>query len=96
MITHIVFFSFKIEGKAENITEAKKRIESMVGKVPTLKELEVGINFADEERAMDMALITRFDDRDGLAQYAVHPVHLEVIEYIKRVADYTKVVDYES
>jgi hypothetical protein len=95
MVTHIVFFAFQEKGKRANLIEARRRIEAMMGAVPTLKHVEVGINFADEDRAMDMALVTQFEDRDGLSAYATHPVHLEVIAYIKRVAEYTKVVDYE-
>jgi hypothetical protein len=96
MVTHIVFFSFKNENKQANMVEVKKRIESMMGKIAPLKEMEVGFDFSAKERAMDMALVTRFDDKEELGIYATHPVHLEVIEYIKTVVEYTKVVDYES
>ena len=96
MITHIVFIALKPENKTENALEAKRRIEAMMGKVESLRFIEVGINFAEEDRAMDLALTARFDDQEGLEAYAVHPVHLEVIEYIKSVAEYTKVVDYED
>ena len=96
MVTHIVFITFKPENRAENIREAKRRIEAMMGRVESLRSIEVGINFSDETRAMDLALTARFDDRAGLEAYATHPVHLEVIDFIKSVADYTKVVDYEN
>jgi antibiotic biosynthesis monooxygenase (ABM) superfamily enzyme len=95
MVTHIVFFAFQERDKTSHMAEAKRRIEAMMGVVPTLKHVEVGINFADEARAMDMALVTQFEDREGLVAYATHPAHLEVIAYIKGVAEYTKVVDYE-
>ena len=96
MITHIVFIALKPENKAENALEAKRRIEAMMGKVESLRFIEVGINFTNKERAMDLALTARFDDREGLEAYAVHPIHLEVIDFIKSVAEYTKVVDYEN
>jgi antibiotic biosynthesis monooxygenase (ABM) superfamily enzyme len=95
MVTHIVFFTFKPEEKSTHLLEAKRRIEEMAGKIPSLKSLEVGLNFSQEARAMDMALVTQFDDRDGLDLYATHPIHREVIAYIKHVAEYTQVVDYE-
>jgi len=96
MVTHIVFFAFHPENIEEHLTEAKRRIEAMADTIPSLRHLEVGINFSEEERAMDMALLTRFEDRAGLEAYAVNPVHQEVIAYISNVARYTKVVDYES
>ncbi len=76
--------------------EAKRRIEAMMDRIESLKEMEVGFDFSHKERAMDMALVTRFDDREGLEIYATHPVHLEVIEYLKEVVEYTKVVDFEN
>ncbi len=96
MVTHIVFIAFKPENKIENAFEAKRRIEAMMGEVESLRSIEVGINFADKERAMDLALTARFDDREGLEAYATHPVHMKVIAFIQSVADYTKVVDYEN
>ena len=96
MITHIVFIALKPENKTENALEAKRRIEVMMGKVESLRSIEVGINFSEEDRAMDLVLTARFDDREGLEAYATHPVHLKVIEFIQSVAEYTKVVDYEN
>lgn len=96
MVTHIVFFEFKKENKQAHMEEAKRRIEAMMDRIESLKEMEVGFDFSHKERAMDMALVTRFDDREGLEIYATHPVHLEVIEYLKEVVEYTKVVDIEN
>ena len=96
MVTHIVFFALREENKAANAREAKRRIEAMLGQIDGLSDLEVGINFSKEERAMDMALIARLTDRKALESYAVHPVHQAVIAYIKTIAEYTKVVDYDG
>ena len=97
MVTHIVLIKFREEpGREENIRKAKELIDGLTTKVPSLRSMETGVNFSPEERAMDLSLIARFDDRKGLEEYAVHPDHLEVIDYIKSVAEYSKVVDYES
>jgi hypothetical protein len=45
---------------------------------------------------MDLVLRATFDVRQGLEEYAVHPEHLRVIDYIKSVAEYSRVVDYET
>ena len=84
------------EEKEERIRRARDRIEALREKVPSLRRMETGINFASEERAMDLVLTATFDDREGLERYAVHPEHLKVIEYIKSVAEYSKVADYEK
>ncbi len=97
MVVHIVMIKLKDEfNNQETKKEIKSKIESLLGVVPSLKSMEVGINFADEERAMDISLTATFDDKEGLREYAVDKYHQEVIEFIKKVASYTKVVDYEK
>jgi len=95
MIVHIVLFKFKEENKQANMIQAKQMLEDLMGAVPSLRSIDVGINFSKEERAMDMSIITTFEGKEGLDAYAVHPEHLKVIDFIKQVVEYTKVVDYE-
>jgi hypothetical protein len=89
-------FQFKEEHKKANMIQAKQMLENLMGVVPTLKSIDVGLNFSAEERAMDLSIITTFESKEGLDAYAVHPEHLKVVEFIKRVVDYSKVVDYEK
>jgi len=94
MVKHIVMFDFKEENRAENLQRAKEMLEALIGTVPTLKSMEVGINFSQEERAMNLSLYSEFDDKEGLEAYAVHPEHLKVVDFIKSVASASKVSDY--
>jgi len=96
MVTHIVMFVFKPENKETNIAQAKAMLESLKTTVPPLKSIEVGVNFSPEARAMDLSIITTFDDRQSLDAYATHPEHLKVVEFIKGVVEYSKVCDYEG
>jgi hypothetical protein len=96
MIVHIVMFQFKEEQKSENIAKAKAMLEALVGKVGPLLSMEVGIDFSGSERAMDLSLISTFETKEGLAEYAVHPAHLEVVAFIKEVTTQSRVVDYEK
>lgn len=96
MVIHVVMFAFKKSTAAEEIEEARRAIEGMMDLVPGLKNIKAGLNFAEEDRAMDMVLISHFDDREALDFYATHPEHLKVIAYIKTIAEYTKVVDFEA
>ncbi len=95
MVVHIVLFKFKEENKKPNMIQAKQMLESLMGAVPTLRSIDVGINFAQEERAMDLSIVTLFESQDGLDAYATHPEHLKVVAFIKTVVEYSKVVDYE-
>ncbi|MDD5406854.1 MAG: Dabb family protein [Sulfurovaceae bacterium] len=96
MIVHVVLFSFKEDEKILNIKKAKEMLAALQDKVPSLKYIEIGENFCVEGRAMDLSIITHFDTKEDLQEYAVHPEHLEVINFIKQVVEYSKVVDYET
>jgi hypothetical protein len=76
------------------LKKAKEMLEALMKSIPALKSIEVGINFAQEERAMDLSLYSEFEDKEGLESYANHPAHLEVVAFIKLVASASKVVDY--
>ena len=94
MIVHIVMFAFKEENKAQNIESVKEKLLALPDLIEELVSMEVGINFTESERAMDLSLYSKFETVEDLKAYAVHPEHLKVVELIKEVTEYTKVVDY--
>ena len=94
MVKHIVMFDFKDEKKEENIKKAKEMLLALLESIPSLKKMEVGLNFSTEERAMDLSIYTEFEDRAGLDAYAIHSQHLEVVAFIKTVVIGSKVSDY--
>ncbi len=96
MITHVVMIRFRAGVTDEAIRAIEQRIAALAGRIPGLESMETGRNFSPEERAMDLVLIARLTTREALAGYAIHPEHLAVIDALKPLADYTKVVDYET
>ncbi|MEA2098656.1 MAG: Dabb family protein [Campylobacterota bacterium] len=94
MIVHIVMFKFKDENKESNLVEVTSRLNALVELIPTLKSMEVGVNFTESDRAFDMSLYSTFETKDDLKSYAIHPEHLKVVELIKSVTTQSKVVDY--
>ena len=91
MFIHIVFFKFK---NIKDCPAAKHRIESMIGKVQSLQSLEVGIDVVRSGRSWDMVLDTRFKDQAGYEAYAKHPIHLEVLKWLKQAVLESATVDY--
>jgi hypothetical protein len=87
-------FKFKNENKEPNIKEVVKRLNSLVELIPSLKSMEVGVNFTLSDRAFDLSLYSTFDTKEDLGAYAIHPEHLKVVELIKSVTLESKVVDY--
>jgi tRNA G37 N-methylase Trm5 len=94
MVKHIVFLKLE-DNSSEHKKFVQEKIMSMKGKIEVLKYIEVGINFSEEERAYDLALISDFESKEDLQSYAVNPLHVEVIKYLKSTNTITKVVDYE-
>ena len=90
-MTHIVFMKFPSRSIAEQV---KEKLLGMEGKIPSLRSIEVGIDIVRSERSWDLSLLTRFDDRAGLDAYATHPVHLEVLNFIRAHVTQTAAVDY--
>ncbi len=94
MIVHIVIFKFKEENRESNIVEVTKKLNALVELIPTLKSMEVGVDFNKSDRAFDLSLYSTFETKEDLKAYAVHPEHLKVVELIKSVTIESKVVDY--
>lgn len=94
MVKHIVFFKLK-DRSPESISKARDVIMSMDGKIPFLRHLEVGIDFLKSPRSFDLALTAHFDTRDELDQYATHPEHVPVLNYMKSVVEQSVALDYE-
>ena len=92
MLTHIVCFRFD---DLDHAAEAAKRLLAMKGRIPSLVDIEAGVDTTRSERCWELGLITRFHNREGLSNYATHPVHLEVVEYIRAHAEASIVVDFE-
>jgi len=95
MIRHIVFFKLK-DNSGANKTFVKTRILSLRDKIKGVKQIEMGVNFSEEMRAYDLALLACFDTVADLQAYATHPLHLEVLAEIKKLVEKTRVVDYEQ
>jgi len=96
MITHIVFFRLH-ERSRENIDQAGEMLQSMTGKIPQLRHLEVGTDIVRSDRSYDLALVTKFDSLEDLQAYQVHPFHAgEVVPYVRSVSESIVTVDYET
>lgn len=95
MIVHIVMFKFTPEGKAENMARAAAMLDALLDEIVPLVSMEVGVDFSASERSMDLVLTSAFETKEGLEVYRTHPAHVAVVEFIKTVTEYSKVVDYE-
>jgi len=95
MITHIVFFKLKDRSPAM-IQSTRDLIHSLKEKVPTIAHLEAGIDVVRGDRNYDVALYSRFESKDDLEAYRVHPYHKEVVAELKSRSENIIAVDYEN
>ena len=93
MITHIVTFKLDDPSQAET---CKAMLDGLLGQVPTLRSMTVGVNVVDSPRAHTLALIATFDDLTGLEAYQVHPAHQEVAAHLRAASSAIVAVDFES
>ena len=102
MLKHVVMWRFieGAEGKSrlEHAQWMKEHLEALVGVVPEVRSMEVGINVnpqVESDAVYDAVLISLFDDAEALGRYKVNPAHQAISGYCKRVRQTRTVVDYE-
>ncbi len=94
MVKHIVFFKLSDEGMKEQKAIVEK-LQALKYNIPYIRALEVGVNFAEEQRAFDIALTVILDDKEALFNYSIDDKHVELVTFLKSLDTHTKVVDYE-
>jgi len=99
MIKHIVMFRLKAEAegntKVDNSKKIKEILEALPDKISQIKLYEVGINFSELPSSADICLISGFHSVEELNEYKKHPDHQKALEFILKVIDESRVVDYE-
>ena len=96
MVKHIVMWKFKDEAAEADKLEMKRQLEALKGLVPTLVDIEIGLDVVGKEASMDMVLCSEFASMDDLQAYAIHPEHLKVVNFVKPLISERAVVDYEA
>lgn len=96
MVTHIVLFKLK-DPSPDQLEATRSILFGMLGRVPTLQAIEVGIDLVHSERSYDLALVTRFEDWTGFEAYREHPYHRDpVLAHMHAVAAGAVTVDFDS
>ena len=94
MIKHVVMWKFKDEVAEEDKLEMKRQLEALKGVVPSLSDIEIGLDVLGSDASKDMVLYSEFASMDDLKAYAGHPEHLKVVEFVTPLVCERAVVDY--
>ena len=98
MIKHIVPFKLRDDVdksvKATRLPSIRDQFLALMGEIPTLRSIEIGLNCNAKEK-FDLALVATFDDLDGLSAYATDPRHVAVAKQVGEMLDVRACTDYE-
>ena len=99
MIRHVVMWKFKPEAegknKAENMEWVREHLYALMPVISEIKRMEIGIDVSGTDMSMDLMLLTEFDTLEALKTYAVHPEHVKVSTYVRKVIETRVVLDCE-
>lgn len=62
--------------------------------IPELRSLVVGFDILRLPRSYDSGLVAVFDDQAGLDAYTVHPEHVRVAEFGRKISEHVASVDF--
>ena len=85
MIRHIVMWKLRGPSAEERRSQAEQcrtALLGMLGKVPGITQMEVGIGAGSGEQEMDLVLSSLHESWEALAAYGNHPDHEPVMERI--------------
>ena len=98
MIRHIVMWKLRgpsPEEKRQQAETARAALLSMLGKVPGLLQMEVGIASVSGEQEADLVLNSTHDSWEALNAYATHPDHESAKQLIGALRTERRVIDFE-
>ncbi|MBE6613493.1 MAG: Dabb family protein [Ruminococcaceae bacterium] len=95
MIKHIV--CFKLHEPTETACHrAEEVLLSMIGNVPGIREIQVGVDFLRSARSYDVCLSVVVDDKAALEEYDNDPYHCNVVKtHMRAVCASSITVDFE-
>ncbi len=93
MVKHVVCFKIK---EGESVEKAAEVLRSMKGKVPMLRDIEVGIDALHSSRSYDLMLTVLLEDFDALEAYQKDAYHCDVVKkHMHAVREDSIAIDYE-
>lgn len=73
----------------------KEALTSLKNNVPTLLDIEVGINISEHQSAYDIVFIGSFATKYDLDAFDKNKFHGKVGDLVRRIKDHRVVVEYE-
>ena len=85
MLRHVAMFRFRPETTDEQKHAARDRLQNLLGVVPTLRAMTVGLDIRRNPNNWDMVLVADFDDKAGLEAYFAFPIMKAASDFVASV-----------
>ncbi len=96
MLTHIVMVKLKPGTQRDKAERVISDLRGLPGRIPEIREFEVGEDIIHSPRSFDYVLVARFDDVAALQRYQQHPNHLPVGAALQAMSEQMVSVDFTS
>ena len=99
MIKHIVMWDVRGEtdqARKEAAQVVKNKFDALVGVIPGMRYLEIGLDVSGVDYACHVVLYSEFDSQEALDAYASHPEHLKIRRELGDIRISRHQVDYIS
>ena len=96
MLTHIVVWKYREDIEQFEREEHLKLLSALPARIPEATNLSVGLDTVHLPRSYDTGLVAIFEDRAALDAYTVHPDHVKVAEFGRRISEHIASVDFIS
>ena len=96
MLTHMVIWKYRTDIDEETRIEHVESLRRLATLIPEVKSLEVGFDVLNLPRSYHTGLVALFMDRAALDTYTVHPDHVKVADFGRRISEHVASVDFVS
>lgn len=94
-VKHVVFMKFKAGINEKRISEHKDAVVGLNGKIPILRNIEFGADFAGRVDGLTHCIIVTLGRRSDVEEYLNHPVHVPVAKALVADLESILVMDVE-
>ncbi|MDM7890924.1 Dabb family protein [Curtobacterium caseinilyticum] len=97
MIHHVVSWTVREDLDRDTVvTHIRELLTGLVGRIDSIRSLEVVENVAYPGKNQDVAVVATFEDLTGLDEYQVHPEHQAAAAEIRGLVTGRAAIDWES
>lgn len=95
MIQHVLLWNYRDDLPAEERARLERELVALPTKVQTVLSLEWGPVVGGRNQSFTHCFVMCFDNKAGLAEYAVHPDHVRFAGSFREACSAQVVVDFE-